>query len=78
MILTRLCTPFSSLYGITRIICDITLRSSAKCESVVWPVMGSNFLRALVKRVEMSSGRMVCLKWWPPWTVGTAAGDAIH
>ena len=40
--------------------------------------MGSNFLSASANRVEMSSGRILCVERWPPWVVGMAAGDAVY
>ena len=40
-------------YSMARRICEITSRSSARCYSVGWPVMGSNLSRASAKRVEM-------------------------
>ena len=48
-----------------------------RCDSVGWPEMGSNFLSASAKRVEMTSVSIVCKKSSQPWGVGTAASDAI-
>ena len=62
-----LCIPFFFLYSMTRIICDSTLPSSARCECVGWPEVGSNFSSASEKGVEILSGSMLCLTWWPPW-----------
>ena len=36
------------------------------------------FSSTLAERVDMLSVRIVCLKGWPTWDVGTAAGDAVY
>ena len=58
----------------------ITSCSSLRCESVGWPEMVSNFLKASEKRLEMSPGSILCMKKLLRWRGGVAAtvGDTIY